>query len=226
MKAGDEAAIRRFQDAGGLFGVCTGRSLKGVLMAFGYDPGFDFYILASGALIVDRTFQKIYVRSISRALTQEIYDRYRDAARVVIQANDTVYSFAGYHPMQTKIADLSEIPGEDIYGFSFGFDGEAEAGRACEELNRRYAGRIAAFQNVSNVDIVADGCSKGSAVALVKAHFRAERIGGIGDSFNDIPMLERADTAFTFPFAPPEAQAQADHIVESVAEALEIMGRE
>ena len=227
MKAGDIAAIRRFQANGNAFGVCTGRSLKGITMALPEPPGFDFYILASGALIVDRDYRTIHTHCISRDLTAEINARYEKQARIVIQANDTVYTLTGkYHPMQTKIDTLTDIPGDAIYGFSFGFESAERAMEIAGELNARYAGQIAAFQNVTNVDIVAAGCSKGSGVRFVKEYFGAAEIGGIGDSYNDIPMLAAADVAFTFPFAPEEAKRQAQHIVSSVGEALEIMEKD
>ena len=224
MKAADLEAIQRFQAAGNAFGVCTGRSLQGILLALPEPPGFDFFILSSGALVVDREYRPILKRCIDRKLMEEIYARYEGKARIVIQANDTVYTItAPRYPMQTQIDSLDEIPGEDIYGFSFGLDTAARAAAIAASLNARYEGRISAFQNVTNVDIVAANCSKGSGMRFVKEYFGAALTGSIGDSFNDIPMLEASDRAFTFPFAPEAVQAVADSIVNSVAEALEQM---
>ena len=224
MRQADLDAIRRFQAEGGAFGVCTGRSLQGILMALPEPPGFDFYILSSGALVVDRAYQPIDKKCISRAMTHEIYERYERRARIVIQANDTVYTLTEpRYPMQTHIASLDELPGEDIYGFSFGLETPEEAAAVAAEVNRHYRDAVAAFQNVTNVDIVAAGCSKGSGVHAVKAHFGADLAGGIGDSYNDIPMLEASDRALTFPFAPAEVQSKAHRIVGSVAEALDAM---
>ena len=222
IKPVDSAAIRRFQAEGNAFGVCTGRSLQGVILALPQPPEFDFYILASGALIVDREHRSIYKRCLDFSLVAEIYGLYEGQARIVIQANDTVYTLnAPYYPLQVHIDSLEALADGDIYGFSFGFDTAEDAARIAAELNQRYSGMISAFQNVTNVDIVAAGCSKGSGLELVKARFQAELSGGIGDSYNDIPMLAAADRAFTFPFAPPEVQARAHAVVGSVAEALE-----
>ena len=224
MRAEDIAAIRRFQADGNAFGICTGRSLQGILMALPEPPGFDFYILSSGALVVDRDYRPIQRRCISRALTAEIYERFHKVARIVIQANDTVYTMSGpRHPMQIQIGSLDELPGEDIYGFSFGLDTPDAASMVAEEVNLKYAGQVAAFQNVTNVDIVAAGCSKGSGLDFIKTYFGADSTGGIGDSYNDIPMLKAADHAFTFPYAPLEVQQRAEWIVETVAEALQKM---
>ena len=226
MRREDLDAIRRFQEAGNAFGICTGRSLQGILLALPEPTGFDFYILSSGALVLDRECRPICKHCISRPLMAEIYAAYEKQARIVIQANDTVYTLTEPHyPMQTRIASLDELSDEDIYGFSFGLETAEKAAAIAAELNQRYAGQISAFQNVTNVDIVAAGCSKGSGLRAVREHFQAEMVGGIGDSFNDIPMLESADLAFTFPFAPQPAREAADHIVDSVAEAIGYMMR-
>ena len=48
-----------------------------------------------------------------------------------------------------------------------------------------------------------------------------EQIGvGIGDSFNDLPLLREADVAYALDFAPKQVQDEADVVVPSVAQAL------
>ena len=45
-------------------------------------------------------------------------------------------------------------------------------------------------------------------------------IGGIGDSWNDLPMINNVDESFTFPYAPDDVQEQSDHIVKHLDEAI------
>ena len=70
------------------------------------------------------------------------------------------------------------------------------------------------------VDVVAAGCSKGTGMCKVREIFGIDRFGGIGDSYNDLPLLQAADVGFTFPDAPEELREAADEIVLSVSEAI------
>ena len=50
-----------------------------------------------------------------------------------------------------------------------------------------------------------------------------KEVAGIGDSYNDIPMLDVVDDAFTFTYSPKIVQEKADHIVDSLKDAIEIL---
>lgn len=221
VKPDDLAAIEAYQRQGGLFGVCTGRSLKGVTLAIGDRVRFDFYILVSGALILDGALNALHKRCISRLLLEELCERCR-GYEMVIQANDTVYTFGHPYPLQTKIATLDDIEGGDLYGVSIATDSFEAARRLTEQLGSVYADSLTAHQNGANVDVAPKGCSKGVALEIIRNHFKAERVGGIGDGHNDLPMLWKADLPFTFPYAPEEVRQRACRIVDSVAEALRV----
>ena len=89
------------------------------------------------------------------------------------------------------------------------------------ELAERYAGACVGYQNLNSVDVVAPGCSKGTGIAFVREHFGAHSVAAMGDSFNDLPMLEAADVAYTFPYVVEDVRDAADYLVSGVAEALE-----
>lgn len=221
FRTDDMQAVAAFQKLGGLFGVCTGRSQAGITVPVKSMPlHFDFYILASGALVLDGDLQVIDTCTIPKALVAELYDRFRGEAEIVIQANDTVYSFCKSSPMQTLISDVQEIPGDRFYGLSFGTDREEAARHLAQCLNENYGDMVRAFVNVRHVDLVRRDCSKGTALQKAAAYFGAGRSGGIGDSYNDIPLLAACDTAYTFHRAPYCVRAQADVLVDTVAEAL------
>lgn len=217
----DAEAIEAFRRQGGLFGVCTGRSLKGVRLAIGDSVRFDFYILVSGALILDGSLKTLSKRCIGRPLLEEICGRY-SRYEMVIQANDTVYTFGYPYPLQTKIDSLDDIEGTDFYGVSMATDSFDEARRVAEEISGRYADSLTVHQNFADVDVVPRDCTKGQALSLIRGHYAAELVGAIGDGHNDIPMLESADMPFTFSSAPAEVRQRACHIVDSVAEALRV----
>lgn len=217
----DVEAIEAFQRQGGLFGVCTGRSLQGVRLAIGDSVRFDFYILVSGALILDSSRKTLCKRCISRPLLETLCDRY-GGYEMVIQANDTVYNLGCPYPMQTKISSLDDIDGTDFYGISMATGSFEAARRIAEEINRHYTDALTVHRNFADIDVVPKDCTKGRALSFIRNYFDAARVGAIGDGHNDIPMLANADMPFTFPYAPAEVRQRACQVVDSVAEALRV----
>ena len=100
-----------------------------------------------------------------------------------------------------------------------------DAAAISADINRRYGDKVEAFQNVIEIDIAPKGCSKGKGVMLLKEYMKHKygdiTLFGIGDSINDMPLLEAADFSYTFPYAPKEVQDKADLVVETICDALE-----
>ena len=223
FKKEDIEQIQSFQKEGHLFGVCTGRSLSGIINPIKNKMQFDFYILASGAVILDKSFQVIYETVIKKDIVKDIYERYKDVVESVIHANDTVYTFVGNYPHQVLIQSIDDIEGDHIYGLSFGTESEEEATKISQEINHIYGHELKAFVNKENIDIVSKNCSKGHALQILKEKWDINHMSAMGDSYNDIPMLIQADTSFTFSNSPKEVQDKVNYIVSGVAEALQII---
>lgn len=68
----DVQAIKKFQAQGNLFGVCTGRSYNGVINWNSEGIEYDFYILCSGAKILDKQGNVIFQKFINKSLVSEI----------------------------------------------------------------------------------------------------------------------------------------------------------
>ena len=107
-----------------------------------------------------------------------------------------------------------------VYRFIFKDDKTTK--KACFEINQKYH-EIEGFQNRNSVDIVRKGCSKGTGIKIIKDHYRLEKIAGIGDSYNDLPMLKVVDTAFTFKTSPQEIKKQVHYCVNDIAEAIALL---
>ena len=67
FKDDDLEAIRKFREAGNLFGVCTGRSWRGITDVTDGVLDLDFYILESGSLILDGNQNVLFKKCLSRA---------------------------------------------------------------------------------------------------------------------------------------------------------------
>ncbi|MBQ6321507.1 MAG: HAD hydrolase family protein, partial [Lachnospiraceae bacterium] len=84
--------------------------------------------------------------------------------------------------------------------------------------------------NVVEIDIAPRGCSKGKGVIYLKEYMKEQigscRLYGIGDSMNDLPLIEASDVSYTFPYAPVELQRRVTKVVENICEALDDSMRE
>ena len=223
--AQDIFEILFFQKRGGLFGICTGRSPDSILDMTGNFLHPDFIISVSGALIVDGEGNVLDSCCLSPAVTEEVCRAFEDRAAMVVHAGGKVYTLGkAEYPLQICIKDFAELPQDAIYGISMRFKDEKAAAEAAMAIKEKYGAYAAPYQNVRNVDVVAAGCSKGTGAAKVKEHFGIDKLGGIGDSFNDLPLLQASDVGFTFPDAPLKLREAADEIVLSVAQAIEKLG--
>lgn len=115
---------------------------------------------------------------------------------------------------------MEEIKDANIHGLSFRMVDEKAAGRLWTTIKEQFSDTCAAFQNQNFVDVAPGGCSKGTALLKLKHMMNLQSCFGIGDSYNDIPMLEDADVSFTFHTSPQEVRAAADYLVDTVGEAI------
>ena len=231
VRPADLAAIKAYQATGGLFGACTGRPLLGLEKeAQGAIP-FDFYISATGATLHDAEQRLVWGASMDRAVIEEMVEAIGKPCcdsfgTLVVAADD--YWLVGEGSLDWPIISYAptfdDLPGPFI-GWAMGTETLAEAEEAAAQVIARHGDVATAYVNLASIDVVPVGCSKGSGLRRAAEHFGATLTGGIGDSFNDLPLLEAADVAYTFRSAAPEVQAAADVLVDSVAEALEDFAR-
>jgi len=100
-----------------------------------------------------------------------------------------------------------------------------DAAALSTSINERYGDKVEAFQNVIEIDIAPKGCSKGKGVMALREHMKDAygdfTLFGIGDSINDLPLLEASDVSYTFPYAPEICQRKATKVVDTIVDALE-----
>ena len=165
----DVKKIHQFQKDS-LFGLCTGRPLKGVSDLKKFDLQCDFYIVTSGALIVDKNFDIIYEKTMSHELIQTLIEETKGFHRT-IQAKEHVYPIDEPlpYPMEQVVVTSTKEVEEPIVGLSIMAETDDLAYDLVKRLNATY--EITALQNQNCVDIVPKGCSKGNAVQYMKKHF-------------------------------------------------------
>lgn len=223
----DREAIRRFQAAGGLFGVNTGRNREGMARALPARSGVacDFAVLCTGACVLGRGGVPLFERRLPKDVVKEIMGRLVPRACVTLVVADHYWTtsritgavrlFAPFSHARS-LADVSE----PVFGLSLLLPTERAARRVADEIGRELAGVVSCHLNRTSVDVVGAGCSKATGLAVVRRELGLHVTYAIGDSLNDLPMLEAADVAFTFPRSPALVRASATHTVACVAEAL------
>lgn len=226
-KQGDLQAIKKFQDSGHLFGVCTGRPLCH------FDEirqlNLDFYIVSSGAILLDKNFRMIEDYPMQKELANQVFDEYKHKAEIIVQTGSYTKLYATFEERPNihlcLIKDFDEIRENKIYGISLVVDSDETASFIKKELDRNYP-QLEGFQNKNSIDIVKKGCSKGMSIQRMGDLLQIHNIAGIGDSYNDMSLIQDADIGFTFYNSPKEVQNHATYVVDSIEQAIEILMEE
>lgn len=223
----DLEKIASFQKEGNLFGLCTGRDLAGIYRPKQDVVKYDFCILNSGALIIDKDENIIYKNMLSKALVQEILDYVKDPI-VASFVSDKRYfmNITELNDWQSNVIDsLDEIKEDELSAFSFACKDSDEAKKYYDLIQAKYHDKIALYQNVECLDFVAIGCSKGTGIKKIQEYFNLDfqDINVIGDSFNDIPMFEACENAFTFNHVNDDVKSYAKYHVDDIRECIDII---
>lgn len=215
-------AVRRYQAAGGLFGICTGRPLGMVVNPLRGILDLDFYIVMTGAQVLDRNLKPLSEHTVDRDVARQIYERFASDEVSMVAVNDEGLLNVGRPFVQDMptVASIDEIEGR-LLGVSLESHANVPLARAvCDELNSLFGAFVEGFQNLGSVDVVARGCSKGSGVRVAREALGVTCVAGAGDSYNDLPLLAAADVSYTFHESPQEVRDAATRVVADLAEAL------
>ncbi len=233
IRDADLQAIARYRQAGGLFGINTGRSLGSLLNQTRGVLQLDFRILVSGALVLGPNDEPIYENCLPRDLATEVLAQYRwPALGLCIAVSNESWavppmSWAPKVPNRIatqKVMRLSKLPNK-IYGLSIRLLREKDGKRMAESLAKRYGSALSIFQNRTSLDIVSGSNSKGEGILIAKRELGVDVMAAMGDSYNDIAQLQAADVAYTFPEAPAPVRAAAASLQPSIADALDDLMR-
>lgn len=227
IKEEDKRAIHAFRQAGHLFGACTGRGLSMVRYGCEEIP-FDFFVVNSGAGIYDRDQNVMLHETIEKSLVEKIVSLCQGAEFLFIDQGHPYMM----HPLEDPFCDVIENMdslGDALDGFSLVIPGDIDTTSSFfKKIVDSYGHDLSSYQNKDAIDFVAKGCSKGTGVAFVaqKMHIARKDIHVIGDSWNDLPMLEAFEKTFTFTYAPASVQATAKYQVSSLSQCIEEIMKE
>ena len=219
--------IRRYQQAGHLFGLCTGRQVGGLTPFINGLVEPDFYITSTGANIVDRNLKPIYKRGVDRAVADAIVKAVKPKNYRVtldIEGDICVFAIMDYPGFYYVIDCVDNAPPGLIHQLGIHTESPEEAAQLSARDNANFGQHGTAGQNVQEVDVAPLGCTKGKGVLLLRdwmrEHYGEITLYGIGDSINDLPLIEAADVSYTFPYAPEVVQKKATKVVPTIVDAL------
>ena len=199
----DRDAIHAWRKAGHLFGIVSGRSMESIRKEVEtQEIEIDFVIGNNGGTVYSADFEelKTYTIDFHKALDIMEYlkretcisfvvnDGYH-RAKVLLDASREDKKYAGF-ASAFRIEDA--IARKTIAQIVASLDAEEDTIRIADYINAQFANYAIAYRNVNCVDIAPYGISKATGVSYVvkQRKIKNEDVYAIGDSYNDIPMLE------------------------------------
>lgn len=226
------SALGRAMNAGVAVTIATGRMYCSTV-PFARQLGIALPLITyNGALIRQMSSeQTLFHRPIELSLAVELADLFRQRGwylqkyvgdrLYVLEMNEDARYYAEY-------AKVEAIPqGEDFYRLTeaptkmLSMGSAAELATIAAEVNRRYAGRLfVAASKQRYLELVDVQVNKGRALEFLAGSLgiRRQEVMAIGDSMNDIEMLQYAGVGVAMGNANPTVKAAADFVTCSNAE--------
>ena len=239
LHKGNFDAVKRWREKGNLFVICTGRNPIDILPTLKQaDLEFDYLVLCNGASLYDKHMNCIYEKEFPLELgkeillecskNHEIITFYCDQNELVMQHLDKVVSIDANGVMHHDITDKTfEEYVQNANCFKMLCliqpEGDHFLYHYQDLLFVPHINEISWFFNKECIDIMAYGVSKGNGMKQLVEMLGIDdnRVYAIGDSFNDLSMIEMACHGTTFVDAPEILRRKAKHIVTSIKELID-----
>lgn len=228
-------AIERFRQAGHAFGIVTGRSMESIRNEIEhYSLQLDFLIANNGGVIYDGDFTKIkdsyidfdkaihlidYLHTLACA-SFVINDGYRRCRIVLDESQEDIK----YGKLDSTLTYDDVLKEKKIAQIVLSLGNDAYAHEIADYINKEYKDYMSAYVNINCIDIVPYGISKGKGLQFIEQYknYVHEDMYAIGDSYNDIPMIE-AFHGLCVSHALDEIKAHAELVVDEVSNAIDYL---
>ena len=232
----DVEAIRSYRERGNDFAIATGRCFQsGVAVLKKYHIDFDYYIACSGAYILDREGNCLYLSVIrtenvfgiirqirnSSAASYDLSDGNDVCMIPLVSLDEHPYHddpelYSHYHGNENKMLEEGKI-----CEISCVFDSQVKAEAFAAKLSSLYPD-ISVHINRNDLDITHKNTSKHRAVKILSEIKTYEKIYTIGDSLNDYQMLQE-NCGFAMKDGDHRLKETAEYVVDNVAQAIEVV---
>ena len=220
----DVKAIQKFQEEGNVFGVSTGRPVWLGYQIYEMIDGLiqpDFILYSNGCCILDQDGKPIYEVTLDPEVIRQIFEKFPESCFFIHSLEDR-FNLGLQKITARKLAEIAENNFSGIYALSF--DVNAPHGQELYEYTAALPG-VDSLRNSVYCDLISQNGGKGKAIEIYRNHFTDGNVksAAIGDSWNDLSMIEAADTGFTFDYAPEGVRGKADYVVKNIAQAIRIL---
>lgn len=230
----DLKAIEKWRSEGNLYVIDTGRSKDSIDKEIEkFNIPVDYLITNNGGMIFDETghilqsnyldyvtsLDIMYIAKVTDGIAAFVADDGIHRHKVVV--NPEIYDYDNMHlaPDMTEeeVMDLGEYT-----QISITLENEDAALRFAKEMNHHFAGLVNAYPNEVFVDVVPSYVSKATSLQFLQLYTDVddEDMYAMGDSYNDIPMLDMVENSAVLSTAPEEVISHAKQTFISVSEFL------
>jgi Cof subfamily protein (haloacid dehalogenase superfamily) len=229
----DLDSIARWQTAGNMFGIATGRGLSLIMKRLRqFKVPFDFLVCTNGATIFDAKLQVLSshpmpVLAMPTLLNEPIV---RKSHYILFFTTREAMIYRPYEEFKNDLKEL-EIPEinvhdmhqlQDVIQVSLLYSTIEETMQARDILQKKFVNIFHINRNRCFIDITIDGIDKGVGLQemLQLQHWEKEPLLTIGDDENDLPMLERF-YGYTVRSAMPIIRQKVIKVYDSVGSLLD-----
>ncbi len=231
----DVEAIKAWRAAGHKFAIVTGRSKASVTEKLKeFDIPVDYYITNNGGMVFDANGNMLYSSTLDTLTAVDLMYATHELPEVasytvndgLIRHKVTVHPNLPDHHYAHLQDDWSEDEIIALGRFAqivFSCGTPEAALSLADKINHYFGNNVTAYPNNFVVDIVPLGISKATGLDFVQAYCESDddQTFCMGDSYNDIPMLEAFENSAAISLAPSEVKMAASHEFPSVESFVE-----
>lgn len=219
------AAIRRWREAGHIFGVVSGRGpdfLAELTDKLGED--FDFYASCNGGVAVDAKGNPLFDFRCERVKAHTVVADLLDWGAPLVYVNyDDICIMVGNAATTERVdymvEDMPDLP--YFHKMAVFLPGPDEAGALAAKVREKYGADVNPLQNWWCVDIAPYGVDKAAGLRHLAAHFGVAEadIIAVGDNLNDAAMVG-AFRSYAMAQGSEELKKIATFVTESVTDLI------
>ena len=214
----DAKAIRRWREAGNVFGIVTGRGVGIAKELCDNGVETDFILCNNGSVCsIDGEYVFIKRNDINLVPGLIKFISERGAGYFGLIAPEGERGFTA-----DKVPDDLLVDAPDFAQFTTICGSNEDASRISNDINEQYKNVLISYPNGQFIDIVKYGTSKATGIAEAAKLLGIDEKNccAVGDNLNDIVMIE-AFYGFAVKSGREQAKAAADVIVDSVSDMID-----
>lgn len=226
-------AVHAWRKAGNAFGMVSGRSMESIRKEIEeHGIEVDFVVGNNGGVIYSKEFEELKSYYIPFEKAKEIISYLRREVCISYVLNngyhrckvvlDETAEDKKYAQMNMTLSEADILKEKRIAQIVASIEKPEDTERIANYINAHFKGYACGYRNINCVDITPYGVSKSTGLSYMvkKLQVLLKDVYAIGDSFNDIPMLDTFH-GIAMQQAPMQVKSYTEMEVASVAECIQ-----